>query len=158
MKHLVLGSSGQIGSYLVKYLKGINEEVMEYDITRTLEEDIRNTNTQKLQHVIEQSDFVYFLAFDVGGSEYIKKYQYTYDFISNNIKIMNNVFDILQITGKPFIFASSQMSNMSHTTYGVLKSIGEYYTQSLNGVLVRFWNVYGVEHDDNKSHVITDFI
>ena len=158
MKHLILGSSGQIGSHFSRYLQHCNEDVIEYDIVRTSEEDIRNTNTQNLQHAIEQSDFVHFLAFDVGGSEYIKKYQYTYDFISNNVKIMNNVFDILRITGKPFIFASSQMSNMSHTTYGILKAIGEYYTKSLNGMMVRFWNVYGIEHDEAKLHVITDFM
>jgi nucleoside-diphosphate-sugar epimerase len=158
MKHLVLGSSGQVGSHFVKYLRNFSEDVIEYDIVRTTEEDIRNTNTQNLQHAIEQSDFVYFLAFDVGGSLYMKKYQYTYDFISNNVKIMNNVFDILRITGKPFIFASSQMSNMYHTTYGILKALGEYYTKSLNGIMVRFWNVYGIEHDEAKSHVITDFM
>ena len=32
MKYLVLGSSGQIGSALVKYLKNRNEEVVTFDI------------------------------------------------------------------------------------------------------------------------------
>ena len=36
--------------------------------------------------------------------------------------------------------------------------MGEYYTNSLNGLVVKFWNVYGIEHDESKSHVITDFI
>jgi nucleoside-diphosphate-sugar epimerase len=50
------------------------------------------------------------------------------------------------------------MSNMSYSPYGVLKNVGELYTKSLNGLIVKFWNVYGIENDYEKSHVITDFI
>ena len=71
---------------------------------------------------------------------------------------MVNVFDMLKRFNKPFVFASSQMSNMSYSPYGTLKNVGEIYTKSLNGLIVKFWNVYGVEHDEEKSHVITDFI
>ena len=101
---------------------------------------------------------MYFLAFDVGGSTYLKKYQNTYEFVSNNIKIMNNVFDLLKESDKPFIFASSQMANMLDSNYGLLKAIGESYTRALDGLIVRFWNVYGYESSPEKSHVITDFI
>ena len=71
---------------------------------------------------------------------------------------MNNVFDLIKRYNKPFIFASSQMSNMSYSTYGVLKTIGEKYTESLGGLVVKFWNVYGYEQNEEKSHVVTDFI
>ena len=50
------------------------------------------------------------------------------------------------------------MSNMSHSPYGVLKRVGELYTQTLKGLTVKFWNVYGIEKDLEKAHVITDFI
>ena len=30
--------------------------------------------------------------------------------------------------------------------------------RSLNGLIVKFWNVFGIEHDMEKAHVITDFI
>jgi nucleoside-diphosphate-sugar epimerase len=50
------------------------------------------------------------------------------------------------------------MSNMSYSPYGVLKNVGELYTKSLNGLIVKFWNVYGIEKDHEKAHVITDFI
>ena len=50
------------------------------------------------------------------------------------------------------------MSNMSYSPYGVMKRVGELYTTSLKGLTVKFWNVYGIEHDHEKSHVITDFI
>ena len=107
---------------------------------------------------IKQCDIVHFLAFDVGGSRYLKTYQNTYEFISNNALLMEYTFELIKRYNKPFIFASSQMSNMSYSPYGVLKALGEYYTRALNGIVVNFWNVYGVERDLEKSHVITDFI
>ena len=104
------------------------------------------------------ADFVYFLAFDVGGSHYLKKYQHTFNFIDNNTRLMANAFGLIEKYKKPFVFASSQMSNMSYSPYGVLKRVGELYTKSLGGLIVKFWNVYGIEKDMNKAHVITDFI
>ena len=50
------------------------------------------------------------------------------------------------------------MSNMSYSPYGVMKRVGELYTTSLKGLIVKFWNVYGIEKDMDKAHVITDFI
>jgi nucleoside-diphosphate-sugar epimerase len=158
MKHLVLGSSGQVGYHLINVLKQQNQEVITFDIVESIDQDLRIYNNILLEEKIKECDFIHFLAFDIGGSLYMKKYQDTFDFISNNIKIMNNVFDIIKKYNKPFIFASSQMSNMSYSTYGLLKSIGEKYTNSLGGLNVYFWNVYGYEENEEKSHVITDFV
>ena len=47
---------------------------------------------------------------------------------------------------------------MSYSPYGVMKRVGELYTKSLKGVIVKFWNVFGIEKDHDKAHVITDFI
>ena len=107
---------------------------------------------------MERSDFVYFLAFDVGGSRYLKKYQKTFEFVHNNVQLMENTFEVLRELKNPFIFASSQMSNMDYSSYGSLKRVGEWYTELLGGLTVKLWNVYGVEKDLEKSHVITDFI
>ena len=71
---------------------------------------------------------------------------------------MANVFTMLDKYRKRFVFASSQMSNMSYSPYGVLKRVGELYTSTLKGLTVKFWNVYGIENDMEKAHVITDFI
>ena len=158
MSHLILGSSGQIGSALTKYLKARDQIVDEFDIERNSLEDLRIINNNLLIEKLEKATFVYFLAFDVGGSNYLKNYQHSFDFLSNNIKLMNNTFDYLKKLQTPFIFASSQMSNMTHSSYGILKSIGETYTRSLNGLIVKFWNVYGLEHNAKKFYVITDFI
>lgn len=157
-KILVLGSSGQIGDYLTEYLCKKGHEVSEFDIVNGEKEDLTKIPNIELMDNIRLADFVFFLAFDVGGSRYLKKYQHTYDFINNNIRLMANVFQYLAEYRKPFVFASSQMSNMGHSPYGVLKKVGELYTQTLGGLTVKFWNVYGVEKDVEKSHVITDII
>ena len=72
--------------------------------------------------------------------------------------MMVNVFDLLKKYNKRFVFASSQMSNMGYSPYGACKKLGELYTTSLKGLTVKFWNVYGIEKDMEKAHVITDFI
>jgi nucleoside-diphosphate-sugar epimerase len=158
MRIVILGSSGQIGAYLTDYLRNKGHEVTEFDVVNGGEEDLTKIPNTKLMHDIRLADFVFFLAFDVGGSRYLKKYQHTYDFINNNARLMVNVFQYLAEYRKPFVFASSQMSNMSYSPYGVMKRVGELYAQTLKGLTVHFWNVYGIESDLEKSHVITDFI
>ena len=157
-KILVLGSGGQVGAYLTDYLRRMGNEVLEFDITNGSEQDMTIIPNGELEAKIYMADFVYFLAFDVGGSRYLKKYQHTFKFLDNNTRMMANVFGHLADYKKPFAFASSQMSNMSYSPYGVLKRVGELYTKSLGGLIVKFWNVYGIEKDHDKAHVITDFI
>jgi nucleoside-diphosphate-sugar epimerase len=158
MKYLVLGSAGQIGGALVPYLEHQGHEVLGFDIVDSPQEDLRLIDNELLSDRMSHADFVMFLAFDVGGSRYLREYQHSFDFISNNARIMENTFSVLRRFKKPFLFASSQMSNMSYSPYGVLKAVGECYTKSLGGMTAKFWNVYGVEYDPQKSHVITDFI
>ena len=158
MRVTILGSSGQIGAYLTEYLRDKGHEVTEFDKNYSIDHDMTKIPNYQLRHAIKDSDFVFFLAFDVGGSRYLKKYQHTFNFIDNNARMMAGAFEHLAEHGKPFIFASSQMSNMSYSPYGVMKRVGELYTRSLNGLIVKFWNVYGIERDHDKAHVITDFI
>ena len=158
MKIAILGSSGQIGSYLTEYLREKNHEVFEFDIVNGDHQDMTHIPNTYLRNAIMNSDFVFFLSFDVGGSHYLKKYQHTFKFINNNARMMVNVFGLIEQYKKPFVFASSQMSSMSYSPYGVLKRVGELYTKSLQGLIVKFWNVYGIERDMEKAHVITDFI
>tara|TARA_B100001057_G_scaffold87974_1_gene83995 strand:- start:4677 stop:5528 length:852 start_codon:yes stop_codon:yes gene_type:complete len=159
MKVLNLGSSGQIGAYLTEYLREKGHTVHEFDkVNDPHWQDLTVNDNSLLMEKIIDSDFVFFLAFDVGGSRYLKKYQHTFKFINNNTRMMANVFNLLEKTNKRFVFASSQMSNMSYSPYGVMKRVGEMYTSTLGGLTVKFWNVYGIEKDHEKSHVITDFI
>ena len=158
MRITVLGSSGQIGAYLSEYLSKKGHIVREFDIVNGIHQDMTHIPNTYLRNAIMESDFVFFLAFDVGGSRYLKKYQHTFDFVNNNTRLMANAFGLLEQYDKPFVFASSQMSNMSYSPYGTLKRVGELYTESLGGLVVKFWNVYGIEKDHKKAHVITDFI
>lgn len=159
MKYLILGSAGQIGSALTEFVEKQGHTAIRFDLVHDDTHDLRHHENTHLDKAMKEADYVFFLAFDVGGSRYLKKYQNTYDFVSNNVKLMNTTFEMLKKHNKKFIFASSQMSNMgSHSNYGLLKALGEAYTRTLGGIVVKFWNVYGIEHDLEKSHVITDFI
>ena len=158
-KILILGSDGQIGSHLVDFFKNKKKyKILKFDLVSGKSFDLRNFSNKKLEKNIKESDFVFFLAFDVGGSRYLKKYQKTFQFIINNLLIMGNVFRLLSKHKKKFIFASSQMSNMDFSPYGTLKRLDEDLSKSLNCLYVKFWNVYGIEKEIEKSHVITDFV
>ena len=158
MKVTILGSEGQIGAYLSEYLQKKGHEVTGIDVVYGPENDLRVTPNSYVESKIKDADFVFFLAFDVGGSRYLKKYQHTFDFVNNNTRVMANTFRLLKRYNKRFVFASSQMSNMSYSPYGVMKRVGELHTTALKGLTVKFWNVYGIEKDMEKAHVITDFI
>ena len=158
MKVTILGSGGQIGAYLSDYLTKKGHDVVGIDVVDGPHNDLRVTPNTYVESAIESADFVFFLAFDVGGSRYLKKYQHTFEFVNNNTRIMANTFRLLKKYNKQFVFASSQMSNMSYSPYGVMKRVGELHTTALKGLTVKFWNVYGIEKDMEKAHVITDFI
>jgi nucleoside-diphosphate-sugar epimerase len=157
MKHLVLGSAGQIGHPLCNFIKAQGDEVITFDLVTSEKEDLRVHNNSLLEESISKADFIYFLAFDVGGSRYLEQNQDKSWFIMNNMQLMMNTFKCIKEHSKPFLFASSQMADMKHSTYGGLKFIGERMTSSLGGTITRFWNVYGPERDLQKAHVITDF-
>ena len=158
MKYLVLGSAGQVGLALCDYLREQGHTVSTYDIATDKNQDLRVPANPVLEQLVSESNFVFFLAWDVGGSTYLARYQDTFEFIQNNLKIITNTFEVLKKHNKPFIFASSQMANMSYSSYGLTKSMGEKITSVLGGVTVKFWNVYGIEQDPEKTHVVTDFI
>jgi nucleoside-diphosphate-sugar epimerase len=157
MNILVLGSAGQIGKSTVDYLKKENHNTIEWDIEIEQSHDLRKYN-EKLKQEIENCDFVYYFASDVGGAKYLEKNQNSFEFIYNNMMIMCNTFTLLSECKKPFIFTSSQMAELYHSTYGLLKLLGEKMANDIGGLVVRLWNVYGIEHNEEKSHVITDFI
>ncbi len=155
---LILGSAGQIGGALSHHLRTRGYDVLEFDIAANGKQDLRIRDNSELVEAIKKADFVFFLAFDVGGSHYLETYQDSYEFIENNNRIMANTFEVLRTHEKPFLFASSTMADIHESTYGLLKAIGEKYTIAAKGLPVKFWNVYGEESDHLKFHVISDFI
>lgn len=159
MKILVLGSEGQIGKATCDSLKEQGHTVIPFDIERDPDlEDLSDPYMNNVKHrAFEDCDFVYYFASDVGGAKYLEENEHTYKFICNNMQIMCNTFALLRSYNKPFIFTSSQMSELSYSSYGILKKLGETMTNDIGGLVVRLWNVYGIEHCEAKSHVITDF-
>lgn len=155
MKILVLGSEGVVGSSFCKEAILNSHIITKWDIKITDKHDLRlDSNLPLLRKCVDDSDFVLFTAYDVGGSKFLNTMGA--ETINNNMKIMSNVFSCLH--SKKFIFCSSTMSNITNNSYGVSKRLGELYTESLNGITIKLWNIYGNETKSLKSHVITDFI
>lgn len=152
MNNLVLGASGFIGKYLCQYLKNLGENVVEYDIVRGPKEDCRYAKLP-----LTNIDRVYFLAWKVGGANYLYDPSTQKEQLDWNIKLLANTME--QLTDIPFVFVSSQLAENCDTVYGVLKKLGEVWTKLNGGRVIRFWNVYGpYEKQSVKSHVVADFI
>lgn len=153
MKLLILGSSGTVGKPLTNFLRKKNIECVEWDVKSNSDHDLRIKDN--IDSIIRDIDIVVFLAFDVGGS----KYQIdTIEYINNNVDLLRNTFNTIYKYNKKVIYFSSQMSNMTHNAYGILKRLGDFYSEACNGVNVKLWNVYDIEEIGEKSHVIPDFI
>jgi nucleoside-diphosphate-sugar epimerase len=141
----------------VHFLRAKGHAVGEIDLVNGPEHDL-GLMRPGLSRMFSRVDYVFFLAFDAGGSRYLKSHERTFEFVDNNAKLMGSVFNTLRKHRTEFLFVSSQMSRMTWSPYGCLKAIGEKYTESLGGRIVRLWNVYGPESDPQKFHVLSDFI
>ena len=150
-RNLVLGGSGTIGKPLCSYLESLGEEVVNLDIVNGF--DLRSDDMMPYKDV----DFVWFLAWDVGGAKYLNSPQNLFDIINNNTLICQKVFTFLKASSLPFLFTSSQLA-ASDNTYGVTKLLGEEWTRLLEGKIVKLWNVYGWEEPGERSHVIPDLV
>ena len=95
MKVLVLGSEGVIGTSLCKLLEDSGHRVTHWDIKLTNDHDLSNSlNIYRLKSVIDENEFVFFLAYDVGGAKYI--WDVDLDFVNRNNMIMINTFNLLK--------------------------------------------------------------
>lgn len=159
-KVLVLGSEGLIGSHLCYNLDlkpGYTPMRFDIKLPHSRRYDLTQTDTW-LDSDMCEADFVVFLAFDVGGAKYLSKKEKDLTFKTNNMKIMENVFTALHKRKKPFIFASSMMTELEGSAYGLLKKLGDSFTKELGGISTRFWNVFGVEQPGLRAHATTDFL
>jgi nucleoside-diphosphate-sugar epimerase len=149
--NLVLGGSGTIGSSLCKHLLSKNEKVINLDMKDGY--DLRTLSLEEYANV----DYVWFLAWEVGGAKYLTNENNLLNIVRNNTILCERVFSFLEKSKRPFMFASSQLAAPG-TPYGVTKLLGEEWTRLLGGQIVRFWNVYGWEEPGERSHVIPDLI
>ncbi len=157
MKILVLGSSGYIGSNFSNFLTLNNHEVVNFDIRLGSLYDLRIEKNEKLELTLSDVDFIFFFAFEIGNSEFIRANDLEFNFLNNNIKLMLNTFSSIKKFKIPFVFVSSSMANNCEISYGVLKKIGERLTKSLGGVNCRIWNVFGGINQESSSHVMQEF-
>lgn len=152
--NLVLGSEGFVGRPFCSFLENLGERVIRFDIHRNSNEDCR---ISKLP--LKSIDRVYFLAWDVGGAKYLYKKESQFAQLDWNLRILLNIMPQLKESKIPFLFASSQLAQDIDTVYGSTKRLGEVWTHLLNGINVRFWNVYGpLEEPSERSHVLSDFV
>src|SRR6478672_10682893 len=121
-KNLVLGGSGLIGSALVQHPRGIGEEAINLDIT--LGNDLREMDLTPYSNV----DYVWFLAWDVGGAKYLTAEKNLLQILRNNTILCERVFHFLEQTNIPFLFTTTQLADV-HNTYGITKIMGEEWTR-----------------------------
>lgn len=154
MRYLVLGAKGMLGNEMVDFLKEKKEEIIIFN------KKITKKNWTDLISKMMQSDFVFFLAANVGGdgTDFMNESEKSFNFISSNIDLMSEVFDCLHFTKRPFIFASNHIVNDISSIHANIKKIGERYTESLGGLSVRFWNLYGFQKNEKRFNVISNFI
>lgn len=152
MNNLIIGSSGFVGKYLTTYLRELGENVREYDIVNSNQEDCRYNKLP-----LDNIDRVYFLGWKVGGANYLYNQETQREQLDWNIKILTNCMD--QLKEIPFVFVSTQLAEKCETIYGILKRLGEFWTELNGGRVIRLWNVYGAyENNSIVSHVVADFM
>ena len=151
MRELVLGGDGLIGSTLVQALNKRGHDVRSLDLKSGC--DLRYVDDQPFR----ECDRVWFLAWDTGGAKYLEAEDQQHQQYKNNSELCLRVFEALYKTRKPFLFTTSQLAGLPNA-YGTTKLAAWHWTLSLGGKVARLWNVYGWEHPDIKSHVITDLV
>lgn len=152
--NLVIGSEGFVGKPFCRYLESLGDEVVRFDIKKSVQEDGRYSRLN-----LEGIDRVYFLAWNVGGSKYLYQSNTQFTQLDWNLSLMQNIFPQLQKKKVPFLFVSSQLAQDIDTVYGITKRLGEVWTRLLGMVVVRLWNVYGpIEEETERSHVVSDFV
>jgi nucleoside-diphosphate-sugar epimerase len=151
-RELVLGGAGLIGSALAAELRARGSETVSLDLKTGF--DLRRPFDLK---PFEECDRVWFLAWDTGGAKYLEAEDQQHEQYRNNCELSLRVFDALARTKKPFLFTTSQLAGLPNA-YGTTKLMAWHWSLHLGGKVARLWNVYGWEHPDERSHVVTDLV
>ncbi|KKS95352.1 MAG: NAD-dependent epimerase/dehydratase [Microgenomates group bacterium GW2011_GWC1_43_13] len=156
MKILITGSSGFVGTHLVKKLSK-KYEIVSYDLMHG--QDVLNGKllTQKLKGV----DLVIHLAAFISATESWEK---PMDYMRNNALGTLSVINCAIKTGvkKIIFFSSAAVKAKPLTPYAVSKINAEeiinLYYDKINTVIVRPENIYGLGQKANYGYVIHNFI
>lgn len=152
MSELILGGEGLIGSELSRALEAKGHRVLSLDLKNG--HDLRQPFDLK---PFTDCDRVWFLAWDTGGAKFLEAADQQHEQYKNNCQLSLQIFDALAHTKKPFLFVTSQLAGLPNA-YGTTKLMAWHWATHLGGKVARLWNVYGWEHPDNRSHVITDLV
>lgn len=152
MNELVLGGEGLIGSELIRTLTARGHKTVSLDLKSGC--DLRQPLDLK---PFEECDRVWFLAWDTGGAKFLEAEDRQHEQYRNNCELSLRIFDALARTKKPFMFSTSQLAGLPNA-YGTTKLMAWHWASHLGGKVARLWNVYGWEHPDARSHVITDLV
>ena len=152
LRELVLGGDGLIGSELVRELRAKGHTVVSLDLKSGC--DLRSPFGLG---PFEECDRVWFLAWDTGGAKYLEAEDRQHEQFKNNCDLSVRIFDALARTRKPFLFTTSQLAGLPNA-YGTTKLMAWRWASHLGGKIARLWNVYGWEHPDRRSHVVTDLV
>ena len=160
-KALVTGSGGFIGKNLVKYLKGLNHEVIEYDIVSGFDiTDYNQLRSVFKDHSIAEGDHVYHLAAQAyvapGEADPYKDLQI------NGVGMINMLRCVEEFKPRLVFSSSGAVYGLTNSfphaedavlrptaNYGCTKRLAELYLQKwamMHGVvgrIVRFSSVYG---------------
>ena len=152
MNELVLGGEGLIGSELMRTLNARGHTAVSLDLKSGY--DLRQPLDLK---PFELCDRVWFLAWDTGGAKFLEAEDRQHEQYRSNCELSLRIFDALARTRKPFLFSTSQLAGLPNA-YGTTKLMAWHWASHLGGKVARLWNVYGWEHPDARSHVVTDLV
>jgi nucleoside-diphosphate-sugar epimerase len=152
MRELVLGGEGLIGSTLAATLRARDHKVTSLDLKSGC--DLRQPFDLA---PFQECDRVWFLAWDTGGAKFLEAEDRQHEQYKNNCELSLRIFDALSRTKKPFLFVTSQLAGLPNA-YGTTKLMAWHWASHLGGKVARLWNVYGWEHPDHRSHVVTDLV
>jgi nucleoside-diphosphate-sugar epimerase len=152
LRELVLGGEGLIGSELMRALQAKGRRAVSLDLKSGF--DLRRPFDLK---PFEECDRVWFMAWDTGGAKYLDAADRQHEQYKNNCELSLRVFDALARTKRPFLFTTSQLAGLPNA-YGTTKLMAWHWASHLAGKVARLWNVYGWEHPNARSHVITHLV
>ena len=174
MKALVIGGAGFIGSHIVEQLEGMGADVRIYDDYSRGSFGDKDTSygdictPETLRKAMEGREIVFHLA----ALWLLECYMHPADAFRVNVEGAFNVLQACVDTGiKRLVYSSSasvygdrvQYMNENHpynnqTFYGATKIAGEHMLQAyhhrygLNGVALRYMNVYGPRQDYRSTY------